>query len=161
MDRNEWIARAKRGTVYSEWPFRILPWLAGQDGFTPGPFTFIRPRSKRDESLHVHEYQHRYQFSKNPVRYFGYVVDKKTRFDLEVEAYAAQLSWFAREIWSIRVVGYATNLSQNYSLNKSFEDCRDAILAKADGFVAPYAKDATVPPAWQWPGLMARFMHLK
>lgn len=160
MDRAEWLKKAKRGVVYAEWPFATLPWLAGQDGFTPGPMTFIRPRSRNDDSLHVHEYQHRVQFGRNPIRYAAYVASKRVRYELEVDAYGAQLAWFAKEIWPIRVVGYSENLARNYGLDKSAGECRDAILEKASAFVPP-TDNVNVPPVGDWRSLVWRFRNLR
>ena len=74
---------------YTDW---FVP--KGMAGFTPGPFTLIRPAYKGDAPLHVHEAVHRRQFWRScglalPLMY---LLSRKWRLKLEVEAYKAQIA---------------------------------------------------------------------
>lgn len=112
-------------TIYADWPFRLIPNGSRFAGWTPGPFTFIRPSRKNDSPLHVHEAKHREQFARNPVRYYLYLVEPSVRLDLEAEAFAAQIVYEGSGDDGLRRC--ADSLYRHYRTGANYEDCLAAI----------------------------------
>lgn len=74
--------------IYTNW---LIP--KGMAGFTPGPFSLIQPAYKGDVGLHVHEAVHRAQFwhSLGMALPLAYLLSRRWRLKLELEAYKAQI----------------------------------------------------------------------
>ena len=96
--------------------------------YTIGFVILIRPEHKNNFALIEHEKQHVKQF----YRSFGwnglfYISSKSYRLHAEAEGYAVQYVRNGRKEQDLSY--YSNFLANNYRLNKTADQCREAILA--------------------------------
>ena len=102
------------------------------DAMFCGFFILIRPEHKDNKALLAHEKEHRRQFFRNPIAFIlGYRFSKGRRYELELEAYAVQAKWWRNDpSYNDRVRQYAIFLSDNYGVNKTFDECYADLLVR-------------------------------
>lgn len=88
-------------------------------GLTLGPIILIRPEYKSDTGLLEHEKVHVRQFWRTLGLFgIGYLLSKKYRLKIEVEAYKEQLKHYATDKRNL----FAQHLATKYDLNITQEE---------------------------------------
>jgi len=112
----------------------ILYWnIPGRyDGLTIFPFIFIRPASRNDVGLLIHEKVHYEEQRQSWVLpwFLKYGLSKSWRLAAEARAYAAQLAYYESEGKADRLQILAEHLSKNYRLKLTVDQAAAAIQAE-------------------------------